>query len=159
MKKQKTHTYGRKQGGGRGQVIAPERVAVSSFGRRKSLSDLAVWGFPEFSRKIFPLKLLHTLFHPFFFPSTSSSNSPTPQNPPYNSLDQAFSPFLPPLPLFPSSLLFLPLSVLYQSTIGPPLNIFGIPPQGLLKASKRLQKAPKGSKRLKGSKKALFRSF
>ena len=43
-------------------MIAPERVAVSGFGRRRSLSDLAVWGFPEISRKIFPLK---PLFHPF----------------------------------------------------------------------------------------------
>jgi len=34
------------------------------FGRRRSLSDLAVWGFPEISRKIFPLKPFSTLFSP-----------------------------------------------------------------------------------------------
>ena len=46
-------------------MIAPEWVAVSSFGRRRFLSNLAVWGFPEFSRKIFPLKPYSTLFLPF----------------------------------------------------------------------------------------------
>ena len=81
-------------------MIAPEWVAVSSFGRRRSLSDLAVWGFPEFSRKIFPLKPFPP-FLPFFSPLLPSSNSSDPQTPPSNSLEQVFiSPFYPLLPLF-----------------------------------------------------------
>ena len=87
-------------------MIAPEWVVVSGFGRRRSLSDLAVWGFPEFSRKIFPLKPFPTLphpFHPFFSHSTLSSNSLTSQNPSFNSLDRAHSPFLSLLPPFYSS--------------------------------------------------------
>jgi len=89
-------------------VIAPEWVAVSGFGRRRSLSDLAVWGFPEFSRKIFPLKPFFPLLNPFFSPSTLSSNSSSPQTPPFNSLDLAFSPFLPLLPSFSSLQPFFP---------------------------------------------------
>ena len=61
-------------------MIAPERVAVSSFGRRRSLSDLAVWGFPEFSRKIFPLKPFLHPCHPFFPILALSSNSSSPSN-------------------------------------------------------------------------------
>ena len=87
-------------------MIAPERVAVSSFGRRRSLSDLAVWGFPEISRKIFPLKPSFP-FSPLFLPSTFSFISFTPQTPPSNSLEQAYSPFLPLLPSFSSSDPFL----------------------------------------------------
>ena len=89
--------------------IAPEWVAVSGFGWKRSLSDLAVWGFPEISRKIFPLKPYSTLFHPFFSPLAASSNSSTPQNPPFTSLDQAYSPFLPSTPPF-FSLRTLPTS-------------------------------------------------
>jgi len=49
--------------------------------------------------RIFPENLppqaLTTPFHPFFSPSTLSSNSSSPQTPPSNSLEQALSPFYP----------------------------------------------------------------
>jgi len=111
--------------GEEGVGIAPEWVAVSSFGRRRSLSDLVVWGFPEFSRKIFPLKPffpLPNLFSPHLSPP---SNSSAPQTPPYNSLAQAFS-----SPCYPFPLLFLlqTPSYLLKAPIRPPPNTFGIPP-------------------------------
>ena len=63
-------------------MIAPERVAVSSFGRRRSLSDLVVWWFPEtFPENLPPqallspfssLFLLFTLFLQFLHPSKPS---------------------------------------------------------------------------------------
>ena len=49
-------------------MIAPEWVAVSGFWRRRSLSDLAVWGFPEFPGKSspsIPSPPLSTPFSPF----------------------------------------------------------------------------------------------
>ena len=124
-------------------MIAPERVAVSGFGRRRSLSDLAVWGFPEFSRKIFPLKPFTTPLHPFFSSSALSSHSSTPQNPPFTSLDQAVSPFLPFLPSFSSSHTFLfPLSPLLSPnrTLTEHLRNPSIGPS---KGPKRPQKAKK----------------
>ena len=134
------------KGGGRGQVIAPERVAVSGFGRRRSLSDLAVWGFPEFSRKIFPLKPFLTPFHPFFSPSVSSFKSSTSQNPLPNSLDQALSPFLP---LFISFFSLRPLFITLSHFLGP----YRTPSEHLRNPSLRLPKSPKRPKI------ALFRPF
>jgi len=89
-------------------VIAPEWVAVSGFGRRRSLSDLAVWGFPEFSRKIFPLKPFFPPPNPFFSP-----RSPPPIPPPskpslqlsssglYQPSLPSYPPFSPPNPFLP----------------------------------------------------------
>ena len=99
-------------------MIAPEWVAVSSFGRRRSLSDLAVWGFPETFPENLPPQALP---HPFFSPLPSPFNSSTPQTTIYNSLEQAFiNPLYPFNPLFPP-----PTSL---SPIGPSPNTFGIPP-------------------------------
>jgi len=116
-------------------VIAPEWVAVSGFGRRKSLSDLAVWGFPEFSRKIFPLKPFISPLHSFFSPSTLSSNSFSPQTPPFNSLEQAFiSPFYSLKPLF---LLQTP-----PTSSRPLSDLLRTPPESLHKVSQRPPKGP-----------------
>ena len=80
-------------------MIAPEWVAVSGFGRRRSLSDLAVWGFPETFPENLPPQALFSSFLPLFLPSTLASNSSFPQTPPPNSLEQAF---ISPFYLFPS---------------------------------------------------------
>ena len=117
-------------------MIAPEWVAVSGFGRRRSLSDLAVWGFPEFSRKIFPLKPFSTLFLPF----DPSFNSFTPQNPLSTSLDRTFLPFLPLPPFFPS---FKPLLNLLQIFLGP----YWSSSEHLRNPSLMPPKAPKDPKR------------
>ena len=67
-------------------MIAPEWVAVSGFGRRRSLSDLAVWGFPEtFPENLPPQALLLAFTTPF-------------------SLPLPFPPILPPLKRLPSPL-------------------------------------------------------
>ena len=47
-------------------MIAPEWVAVSSFGRRRSLSDLAVWGFPENFPENLPPQAILSLSSPLF---------------------------------------------------------------------------------------------
>ena len=93
-------------------------------------------GFPNFPGKSSPSSPSHLLF----FPAPLSSNSSTPQNPPYNSLDQAFSPFLSPLPNFfslrpflkPSSLFLVLYRILSETLRNPSLG----PPKG-----------PKGPKR------------
>ena len=74
-------------------MIAPEWVAVSGFGRRRSLSDLAVWGFPETFPENLPPQAL-------FSPLTLSCNSSYPQTPPSNSLEKAFISLFYPLTLF-----------------------------------------------------------
>ena len=116
-------------------MIAPEWVAVSGFGRRRSLPDLAVWGFPEFSRKIFPLKPFPPLFAPF---SPSRAFPPIlspPQTPPSNSLEQVcISPFYPLALLFFLQLLPTLSRHLLATSIGPPkrpfLGLFrGFPPK------------------------------
>ena len=86
-------------------MIAPEWVAVSGFGRRRSLSDLAVWGFPETFPENLPPQALPTPFHPFFSPSTLSPNSFTPKTPPSNSLAPTFISLC-----YPPTLLFSPNS-------------------------------------------------
>ena len=109
-------------------MIAPERVAVSSFWRKRSLSDLAVWGFPEFSRKIFPLKPFFHPFHPFFHSSTLPFTSSIPQTPSSNSLEQvSISPFYLPFPLFPPSTLLNPYRPLSEHLRNPSIG----PPNGL----------------------------
>ena len=85
------------------------------FRRRRSLSDLAVWGFPEFSRKIFPLKPFFTLPNHFFSSSTLYFNPSSPQTPPFNSLGQAKKAFLPPKTLFSLHSLLKPLSALLRT--------------------------------------------
>ena len=106
-------------------MIAPERVAVSGFGRRRSLSDLAVWGFPETFPENLPPQAPHSSPNPFFSPSTLPSNSFASQTPPYNSLEQAFiSLFYLSYPPFPSSTSSYPPYVL----IGRLPNTSGIPP-------------------------------
>ena len=123
-------------------MIAPEWVAVSGFGRRRSLSALAVWGFPEFSRKIFPLKPCSTLFHLF---SSSHPFPPIPlppQNPLSTSLDQVNSPFLPFQPhffssepfLLPLSLFIGPYRTLSETLRNPSLG----PPKGPYRPKKTL---------------------
>ena len=124
-------------------MIAPERVAVSGFGRRRSLSDLAVWGFPETFPENLPPQALPTPFSPFFLPLDPSSNSFAPQTPPFNSLEQAcISPFYPSLPSFFSFSPFLPL----RPFLGPYRT-----------SSEHLRNPSIGS--LKGPKTALFRPF
>jgi len=74
-----------------------------------------VWrsgGFPKLSRKIFPLKLLPTLSHPFFSPSATFFNSFSPQTPPSNSLEQAS---INPIYHFSTFYLFRPL----PTSLGP----------------------------------------
>jgi len=115
-------------------VIAPEWVAVSGFGRKRSLSDLAVWGFPEFSRKIFPLKPSFLLPNPFFSPSTLSFNSSTPKTSSSNSLAQVFiSPRYPPTLFFSSQ----PL----PTSSRPLSDLLRTPPESLHRVLKRPQKA------------------
>jgi len=127
-------------------VIAPEWVAVSGFGRRSSLSDLAVWGFPETFPENLPPQALRHPFSPIFLPSPSSSNSFTPQNPPSNSLERVISPFLPLTHLF----------LLLRTPLSPPSH-FLVPYRTL---SEHLRNPsigpPKGPKR---SKTAVFRPF
>ena len=136
-------------------MIAPEWVAVSGFGRKRSLSDLAVWGFPETFPENLPPQALPHPFHPLFSPSTSSFNSSTLQNPLFTSLDRAFSPFLPLLPSFypfepflpPSSLFLGPYRILSEHlrnpSVGSPkgskrpfLGLLGVFPQNPPKGPK-----------------------
>ena len=63
-------------------------------------------GFPNFPGKSSPSSPSFLLL-PLFLPFDPSSNSFTPQNPPFTSLDRAVSPFLPSLPSFSSSDSFL----------------------------------------------------
>ena len=127
-------------------MIAPERVAVSSFGRRRSLSDLAVWGFPEFSRKIFPLKPFSHPFPPLFLPLDPFLQFLHPSKPsPQLSRSGFFS-------LSTSFTLFLLLRTLpspFQPFLGLPSDPLRTPPESLPKASKKPQKA----------KNTLFRGF
>jgi len=122
-------------------VIAPEWVAVSGFGRRRSLSDLAVWGV---SRN---------------FPGKSSPSSPSfPFSPlflPHDLLLQFLPPSKPSLqlsrsglfPLSTSPTLFLllrtPLSPFqpFLRSLSDPLRT---PLESLPKASKKSQKAKNG---------------
>ena len=117
------HPYGRKQGGGRGQVIAPEWVAVSSFGRRRSLSDLAVWGFPEiFPENLPPQALLSSLLTPFL-PLDYFLQFFHPQTPSFNSLTQAvISPCYLPYPLFPPLTLLSPYRTLSEHLRNPSIG-------------------------------------
>ena len=124
-------------------MIAPEWVAVSSFWRRRSLSRLAVWRFPETFPENLPPQALISPPQPFFLPSTLPANSFTPQTPPPNSLEQAYISLLSPLhpPLFSFTPFF---------TLTPFLGPYWVP-------SERLRNPSIGS--LKGPKTALFRPF
>ena len=84
-------------------MIAPERVAVSGFGRRRSLSDLAVWGFPGTFPENLPPQALFPLLTTFTPPTTLSSKSSTPQTPPSNSLGKPEKAFPTPKTLCFSS--------------------------------------------------------
>jgi len=110
-------------------VIAPERVAVSGFGRRRSLSDLAVWGFPETFPENLPPQAFIYPFPPFFLAIDLLLQFLPPQTPPSNSLEKAFftlstSPtlhFLPPNPFLPSQDPYRTLSECLRSpSIGSP---------------------------------------
>ena len=94
-------------------MIAPEWVAVSSFGRRRSLSDLAVWGFPETFPENLPPQALLPPFPPlfllldpflqFFFPSNASLQLSSSDL--YQPLLPSYPPFfLKPLPTLSSPL-------------------------------------------------------
>ena len=114
------------KGEGGGRWSPPNGWRSLGFGRRRSLSDLAVWGFPETFPENLPPQAPFNPFPPFFLPLTPSSNSSTPQNPPSNSLDQILSPSLPFLPPFyPSSPFPSPLSpflTLYRTLSEHPRN-------------------------------------
>jgi len=117
-------------------VIAPEWVAVSGFGRRRSLSDLAVWGFPEIFPENLPPQALLSPFSPHFLSLDLSSNSSSSQTPPFNSLAQTFiSPCYPPTLLVLLQTLSYPL----KSPIGSPPNTSGIPPYGPKSPQKSLK--------------------
>ena len=125
-------------------MIAPEWVAVSGFGRRRSLSDLAVWGFPEFSRKIFPLKPFFPPRNPFFSPSTLSSNYSSLQTPPSTSLDQAFiSPGYPFLPFLPPPTLLSPYRTSSEHLRNPSIGSPKGPKRPFLGLFRGIPKTPK----------------
>jgi len=110
-------------------VIAPEWVAVSGFGRRGSLSYLAVWGFPETFPENLPPQALPNPFHPFFSPSTITFNSSFPQTPSSNALAQTFiSPCYLSYPPFPPPTLISPYRTssehLRNPSIGSPKRPF-----------------------------------
>jgi len=97
------------KGEGGGRWSPPNGWRSLVFGRRRSLSDLAVWGFPEISRKIFPLKPFFPLPNPFFSLSILAFNPSTPQTPPSIALAQAFiSPCYLSYPPFPPPTLIGP---------------------------------------------------
>jgi len=125
-------------------VIAPEWVAVSGFGRRRSLSDLAVWGFPETFPENLPPQAHLSPFSPphpflqFFLPSNASlqlSSSGL-----YQSSLPSYTPFSPPNPFLPPQGPYRTLSEhLRNPSIGSPkspkrpfLGLFrGFPPKPL----------------------------
>jgi len=119
-------------------VIAPEWVAVSGFGRRRSLSDLTVWGFPETFPENLPPQALLSPFSPLFLPLNLLLQFLHPSN---TSLHLSRSGLIALSTLL--TLFFLPRHspFLLQPFLRPLLDPIRTPSESLDRSFKRSQKA------------------
>ena len=117
-------------------MIAPEWVAVSGFGRRRSLSDLAVWGFPE----TFPENLPPQALSSSFSPPRPSPPIPSPSNTSLQlSRSGLFTLSTLPTPFF----LLQTLSFSLQPFLSPLSDPLRTPSESLHRVPQKALKGPK----------------